>query len=204
MILWQKGEPHSLEAGEKWTWVRENVFGKGWPNMTVQTLCNWVNSFLLVFSHLPHFVPHEISLRTAAVRQKEVYIDMREKTLWSIEKIYWRHFMRYVQQLPPCSAESLRVPLDEDNNKRELMIIPQTLTQRTWSCRTPSPNIKYSTICSTSTWIWGQKKKGIGPASGSWSRLEMQRRHRWIPIWSLTHYILWLFDQSSCHKSMTN
>ena len=44
-------------------WVKAHVFVKGEPNMMAQSFCDWVNSDLLVASHLPPFFPKEISLR---------------------------------------------------------------------------------------------------------------------------------------------
>ena len=71
-------------------WVRAHAFVKGEPNMTAQSFCDWINSDLLVSSHLPPFFPREISVRTAirwlhhlgfkpVSHKKGVYIDGHER-----------------------------------------------------------------------------------------------------------------------------
>ena len=123
--------------------MRANAFVKGQPNMTAQSFCDWVNSELLISSHLPPFPPREISMRTAVrwlhhlgfklvSHKKGVYIDGHER-----EDV--------VKPLPPCSDEPPRVRLEDDNEKKELVLI-----------------FHDESIFSTNEgqmWMWGESKQ---------------------------------------------
>ena len=127
-------ETLNLKAAE---WVRENTFVKGRPNMTAQTFCDLINNSLLVSSHLPPFFPREISLRTAVrwlhhlgfkpvSHKKGVYIDghEREDVVRHRNKLKTLHDLRSSHQpLPPCSDDPPRIRLEEDEEKKELVLI---------------------------------------------------------------------------------
>ena len=238
-------------------WVRANAFSKGQPNMTAQTFCDWVNSHLLVSSHLPPFFPREVSLRTSVrwlhhlgfspvSHKKGVYIDGHEredvvrhrtKLLKILHDLHASH-----RPLPRCSDDPTRVRLEEDEEKKELLIIYHD-----------------ESIFNTNegqTWMWGEserpailpKTKGSGimvsdfvEEHGGFLKLlpdELERAKLQYPdiqpaarqlleygaekegYWTserfmeqmknaaniadvkygATHTIVWLFDQSSCHK----
>ena len=77
---------HMPRNSLKTTWVRENAFKKGEPNMTSAMFCEYVNNHLLPNHHLVHQFPRTISLRTAVrwlhqlgfkpVSHKKVFISM--------------------------------------------------------------------------------------------------------------------------------
>ena len=242
-------------------WVRANAFVKGQPNMTAQSFCDWVNSELLISSHLPPFFPREISMRTAVrwlhhlgfkpvSHKKGVYIDGHEredvvKHRKDLLKVF--HDLRSSHRpLPPCSDEPPRVRLEDDNDKKELVLIYHD-----------------ESIFNTNegqTWMWGEserpailpKTKGSGimvsdfveehggylklspvelvqakrtypniqPAARRLLEYGAEREGYWTSDrfmeqinnaadiadikYGATHTIVWLFDQSSCHKKYDN
>ena len=238
-------------------WVRAHAFVKGEPNMTAQSFCDWINSDLLVSSHLPPFFPREISLRTSirwlhhlgfrpVSHKKGVYIDgheredvvrHRESLLKILHDLHNSH-----RPLPPCSDEPPRIQRDTDKDKKELVII-----------------FHDESILNTNegqTWMWGEserpavlpktKSSGIMVSDfveehGGYLRLspaEVENAKMLFPsinpsprclleygaekegYWTserfmaqirnaadiadckygTTHTIVWLFNQSSCHK----
>jgi hypothetical protein len=138
-------------------WVREHAFVKGEPNMTSQSFCDWVNKDLLPSS--PHF-PRSISLRTAVrwlhhlgfkpvSHKKGVYIDGHER-----EDVV-RHRKSLLKALhdlcaahkppPPCSDEPTRIRKEEDENRKELVVIYHD-----------------ESIFNTNegqTWMWGEEER---------------------------------------------
>ena len=141
-------------------WVRAHAFMKGEPNMTAQSFCDWINSDLLVASHLPPFFPREISLRTSirwlhhlgfkpVSHKKGVYIDgheredvikHREALLKTLEHLRVSH-----RPLPRCSDDPPRVRLEADEEKKELVII-----------------FHDESIFNTNegqTWMWGESER---------------------------------------------
>ena len=238
-------------------WVRAHAFMKGEPNMTAQSFCDWINSDLLVASHLPTFFPREISLRTSirwlhhlgfkpVSHKKGVYIDgheredvikHREALLKTLEDLRVSH-----RPLPRCSDDPPRVRLEADEEKKELVII-----------------FHDESIFNTNegqTWMWGEserpailpKTKGSGimvsdfveehggylkllpdevdeaksqypnikPDARSLLEYGAEKEGYWTSErfmdqirnaadiadykYRATHTIVWLFDQSSCHK----
>ena len=141
-------------------WVRAHAFVKGEPNMTAQSFCDWINSDLLVSSHLPPFFPREISLRTAirwlhhlgfkpVSHKKGVYIDgheredvirHRESLLKILEDLRSSH-----RPLPCCSDGPPRVRLEANEEKKELVTI-----------------FHDESIFNTNegqTWMWGESER---------------------------------------------
>ena len=140
------------------TWVRENAFIKGKPNMTAHSFCVWVNNALLVSSHLPPNFPRSISLRTAirwlhhlgfkpVSHKKGVCIDGHEcedavKNRESLLKTL--HELRCSHRPPPppplYNDDPPRVRQEADEDRKDLVIIYHdesilnTNEGQTWMC----------------------------------------------------------------------
>jgi hypothetical protein len=244
-------ETLNLKAAE---WVRENTFVKGRPNMTAQTFCDWINNSLLVSSHLPPFFPREISLRTAVrwlhhlgfkpvSHKKGVYIDghEREDVVRHRKKLLKTlHDLR--SSLPPCSDDPPRIRLEEDEEKKELVLIFHdesifnTNEGQTWmrgeserpailpktkgsgimvsdfveeyggylklspeeldDAKSKYPNIE---IAARRLLEYGAEKEGYWTSDSFMGQIRNAANIADVK-YGATHTIVWLFDQSSCHR----
>ena len=229
---------------------------KGEPNMTAQSFCDWINSDLLVSSHLPLFFPREISLRTATrwlhhlgfkpvSHKKGVYIDgheredvirHRESLLKILEDLRSSHW-----PLPCCSDDPPRVRLEADEEKELVIIfhdesIFNTNEGQTWMWRESErpailPKTKGSGIM-VSDFVeehggylrltpeelesakeeypsvdpnaqrfleYGAEKEGYWTSERFMEQIQNAANIADIK-YGCSYTIVWLFDQSSCHR----
>ena len=141
-------------------WVREHAFVKGEPNMTAQSFCDWVNNTLLPSSHLPLHFPRSVSLRTSVrwlhnlgfkpvSHTKGVYIDGHERE----DAVHHRKsLLKTLSDLrashrpsPLCSDEPPRIRCEEDDEKKELVVIYHD---------EPIFNTNKG-----QTWMWGEEER---------------------------------------------
>ena len=106
--------------------------------MNTAAFCEFVNTQLLPSSHLPPFFPHTVSLKTAIrwlhhlgfkprSHKKGIYIDGHERddvVKHRSEYLKVMEELRKSHKLPPqCSDEEPRVRMEEDEEKKKLMVL---------------------------------------------------------------------------------